>query len=197
MTATVRYAETGFLVPCPDNWHTLHQQVHDVMFDGANSHEGRTFLYSVLDSPRLGGQGLVTVRVFGDVSPSVPLDSTSRTFTSGESLTLCLDLSLQKSNGRTRDNKPIPQKSLLSQPWDIDDWVRRKLFAAGFKTDSVTWDSPKKRQVKKGSTVFFIPSARFHVQGHIIDAAVFAEAWLHGIGRNKGYGHGMIEIVGA
>ena len=197
MTQTVEYAETGFLIDSARNSHTLHQRIHDLLFEGKNSPDGRTFLYSVVEAPELDGKCLVNVRTYGQVSPNIPLEAKESAFSKGQALELNVDISLQRSTARGKDGKKVPQASMHVRPYEMEDWMREKMRAIGFDADRITWGPVRRRQVSKPSAKFFIPCAVFRVTGTVNDPERFAQAWLYGVGRNKGYGLGLLEEVAA
>lgn len=193
MSKTLNYMETGFMVETPRNWHTLHQKVHDILFQGANSEDGRTFVYSVMDDPALGGQCLVSVRANGAVNPELPLEQTQRTFKSGEQMTLSVDISLQRSKMRPRNGETVANQPSVVAPHELEEWITAKMLRVGFACETARWGKVVRRDVAKRGARFFIPTLLFNLKGTISDVEAFSSAWLSGVGRNKGYGLGMLE----
>lgn len=194
--------ELSFLVPkanIVDNWQNMHALVTNVVTDGQHSDEKPKVTFYTIDNPNMN-QYMVTVRTAQCLPMcKAPINEREIPVWNGLVLRLRVEISLQRDS--TNYDKAIGKASRKRLPqsvvpvYELEHWVKDKMSRTGFFVEKVTITNTSRRYVARKGSEFFIPSAVFILDGSVSDEEKFSRALLSGIGRNKGYGYGCIEVV--
>lgn len=198
----LRFKEIGLLVPkasIGENWQNMHALVSNVVTNGKHAEVKPKILYYMVDNPAMTDYW-VTIRSAEELTLcDAPINEKSLPLVSGKEMILRLEISLQRDS--TFYNKEIGKESRKRVPqavvpvYELESWIKQKMSRAGFSVSIVNILGTNKRYVQRKGTEFFIPSALFTLTGNIIDADKFNAAFINGIGRNKGYGYGCLEVI--
>ncbi len=198
----LRCKELCFLVPkanIGDNRQNMHALVTDVVTNGKHTEDKPKITYYAIDAPSMN-EYMVTIRSEHDLPMcSAPISDRVIPVNAGSCMTLRLEISLQRDSSSY--DKEIGKASRKREPqsvvpvYELESWIKGKMERAGFAVEQVKINSTSRRYVARKGAEFFIPSAVFILTGAIADSDKFSLAVLGGIGRNKGYGYGCIELV--
>lgn len=190
---TIRYQETAFTMPWHENRQHIHDQVYQIVLDGKNIQDDqktRLFIYDAVPLDAENEIGLVTARAsqFRD-----HIESEDRTLTvrPGDQVTLNLTVS---ANRRRKINGRDQVKRIADEA--IPEWITALLANnAGVCVSTVRVLNRQDYKVDKPKAIFLVPAAQIKVDVTIENTALFAKAFLGGIGRQKGYGVGVMEVA--
>jgi hypothetical protein len=190
---TIRYQETAFTMPWHENRQHIHDQVYQIVLDGKNIQDDqktRLFIYDAVPLDAENEIGLVTARAsqFRD-----HIESEARTLTvrPGDQMTLKVTVS---ANRRSKVNNVEQVHRIADEA--IPEWITSLLTKnAGVCVSNVRLLNRRDYKVHKPKAVFLVPTAQIQANVTIEDAARFAKAFLGGIGRQKGYGVGIMEVA--
>ncbi|KXS55438.1 MAG: hypothetical protein AWU57_217 [Marinobacter sp. T13-3] len=190
---TIRYEETAFTLPWSHNRQDIHDQVYQVVLDGKNvpqHQKTRLFLYDAMPLDADAELGLVTARApaFG---PHIESASNKLTVRPGDTLTLNLTVSATR---KVRVDNGKREQIVIDD--DVPEWIGHLLARhAGVTVDDAVLVSRQNYTVRKPKMAFRVPVVKVRAVATVQDAPAFAKAFLNGVGRQKGYGTGLIEVV--
>lgn len=195
---TIHYQQACFTLPWESNHQAVHDRVYQIVLDGQHVPDRtptRHFIFSALPLGQSSGTGLITARAtqFGD---HIPAETKTLTVQAGQTVTLKVMLSALR---RHRITQADQSKSLIQTPVsnaELDEWVRQTLARnAAVSAETITVLDRHEWIVRKPRQAFTVPATHVQVTGIITDAETFTRAFLEGVGRQKGYGVGMLEVI--
>jgi len=190
---TIHYDECAFTFPWNDNRQNIHRTVYDTILDGKDITEDRktrVFLYDAIALDAHAELGLVTVR--GARLPEhLKAASNSLTIKPGDELEISATLSASRK--RFMDQRNYTQRVTDE---DVPEWAKAMLERnASVSASDITLISRNDYRVKKPTISFIVPLVKIRATVIVEDSAAFALIFLNGLGAQKGYGAGMIEVI--
>lgn len=193
---TVRYQETAFTFPWSDNRQAIHDHVYQVLLNGEhvpNDQKTRLFLYDAAPLDPDGELGLVTARSMA-FRPGIPGDEKTLVVQAGKALTIDLTVSGSRQTRREHNGREIRGYARVPDN-ELNDWLTAMLSRNGMTASSFKVRDRSEYEVRKAKTAFGVSSVKVRAEVVVDDAVQFTKAFLNGIGRQKGYGFGLMEVV--
>lgn len=193
----MRFQETAFTMPWDANRQAIHNHVYEVLLEGQhvpNDRKTRSFVYSAEPMGAESGIGLISARapVFGR---GIQAQDHELTICQGETLALRITLSANRQH-RTKINGREATAMRRVQDDELHGWLTDQILPRnGIIPSEITAIKRHEHKVFKPNMSFGMASVVFQARAQIIDSQLFAKAFLSGIGRQKGYGFGLIEVV--
>ena len=193
---TINYCECAFTLPWSDNRQEVHDEVYHTILEGKHvpSHQKtRAFVY---DITRMGESALATVRAPA-FSGEIPSEPGSFTVKENETLTIRARVSAarRQSHESAAGKRTIIHKAITAE--DIPEWAEALLSRHGMTTKSIRCLNLQNHKVIKGKQSFMVNEVSIEAVVTVSAADQFANAFLAGVGRHKGYGLGKIEVISA
>lgn len=192
MHLTINYRQTAFTLPWRENTQELHEQIYDTLLQGQHvpGENKRTFLFDVAGAVQGKSYLLATARSteFEDSIPSV-----HKQLVVEPGMELKVRIRVAAVYKRYREGKNNRYEAVPSA--EIADWFASLLSRHGMKVTHSDLLSYSILPVRKAKQAFDIPAARLEASVTVENVELFTNAFLNGVGRNKGYGLGMIELV--
>ena len=193
---TINYQETAFTLPWNRNHQRIHDQVYQVLLAGTHidsDSKTRTFVYDAVPLDQEESIGLVTAR---SSSFLAHVDAENKQFVVRDGDKFSIRLSLAASLHNTYK---IDEKEMRSYRRVLDDelqqWATTLLQRHGMSSVELDVMGRSEYSVNKPRVSFRVPKVRVEATVVVDDAAAFAKAFLSGVGRQKGYGLGLVELV--
>ncbi len=191
------YQESHFLMPNTgqhnaNNWH---KAIMDVLTNGHHI-ESLQYLFKTDISPRMPESSLVRVRGLSLPEHCQPVEK-KQNFTKGVQAAFRLRLCTTRRKKTTVNGKEKTIETFVSEKNDaFHGFLSQKLSSNGFALDSITeiQDTVVER-VKREGRQFFSPRCDVTFLATITDEEAAAIAYVKGIGRNKVFGAGMMEVL--
>ena len=191
MTAlTIQSEECAFTLPIDSmGWRQIHKNVHELI----NSHAhpaARDWVFSVTPMPPDNRLAIVTARgpeLAGHLEKQPAKLNVNVADQLRVECTLACSRRHRNDNGRDVE-RPVPAT-------DVAEFAAEVLGRNGMSAEGVELKGYQKRWIDHPRGEFFIIEGRVVADVQITDTAAFAKAYLHGVGRKKTYGFGMIEVI--
>lgn len=190
MPITLSFQEAGLLLSDDGNRHTLHKNVYAAISKERGITADRDFIFSVRPLGYTTEKVLVKLRSV-QLPASIPSSTSKMVFSVGDPHTLKVELEPLHRVGTPTNGK----KEQFRKPDDLGVWVTELMARHGFK---VTFSNVQKSSinvVSKSNRFFILNSKTFTLNVVIEDPVKAALAWVNGVGRKKGYGFGLLEVV--
>lgn len=186
---TVNYREAAMTVPVSLNRQITHGRVYTAMSDARGARGARDYIYSCTEHSALNGQSLVTIRS-ENLPAGIPATDHTMIFAVGQTMTCVADLVVTAQVPGQR------YKYRVRRADELRGWAEELFHRHGFTVRNAQWGSLRSHIVKKGGFEFSVPSIYFKLNLEVTDPEKASRAWLSGVGRKKGYGFGMLEVLG-
>lgn len=196
----LRYQECAFSIPYERNneRNKLHKIVTSLLYETCNL-SNRQFIFNiklnefVSISMQECKEYIVNVRA-KKLDKSLHPWNKSISFERNMKMQLMVQLPCYK---RVRGK----EKYLEEYLWE--DWFKQYIERQGFHKISIISSNRKNelifnhklRNGSQGQHTFLIPAATFIFNASVFDEDKASSAWLNGIGRSKGFGFGLLEIL--
>ncbi len=193
---TINYVETAFTGRWDENRQVVHDQVYQTLLEGRHIPKGETvrpFVYDITLLDRASGLALVTARA-QSFSDGIESEAGKLTVSAGDAITVRVRVSACRHGMMDVGDRTKTTYSYVT-PENIEDWGVALFSRHGLSVSSLRLLDYQRRFVFKTKNRFGINEAYLEVAGVIESPADFARAFLTGIGRNKGYGLGLMEVV--
>lgn len=191
---TIHYEECAFTFPWSENRQDIHKQVYHTVLDGKNISDDkktRAFLYDAIALDAEGELGIATVR-----GSSLPehLETASATLTVKTGQTLNVMVTVSASRKRRNDLQKFTERITDE---GVPEWAQGLLERnAGVSASDITLINRHDYRVRKAGSYFIVPAVKIKATVTVKDSTAFARSFLNGLGAQKGYGVGLIEIEG-
>lgn len=192
---TLDYQVSHLALPATEDRYALHQKIAQLVFDGADVPSGdyrRNFLYSVKAHPALPGMDFITLRGT-HLGPHTNPSPEQQTLAAGQSLRLAVQLPIYRKSKIRSDGARQPALRVPTNHYH--SWLATKLENAGFTLAEAQWGDPRFHNIDKPSERFVLPSLAYIARVTVKDPVLAAGAFLQGIGRNKAFGFGLLEVI--
>ena len=186
---TITAEECAFTMPVVNgDWRKIHKDVHEVI--NGPTPADRSWIFSVTPMPPDDRVAIVTARapVLGDHLEKTP---SKLSVHAGDRLRLECPLACSrrhKGENGCDVERPVPAL-------EVPEFAASVLGRFGMSPESVDVQSYQRRFVRKPAKDFFVVQAGIIANVTITDPALFAQAYLYGVGRKKTYGFGMLEVI--
>jgi hypothetical protein len=194
---TIAYQETAFTIQWDENPQAIHDQVYQVMLDGEHIPDGeltRPFVYDVTLLDQASRLALVTARGMA-LRPTVHPEPGKLTVRDGDTLRVRVRLSAQKRRTETTSKGRGKKLHVRVEAHDVEPWAIELFQRNGMLAETIKLLDYRKHEVHKSQQVFPLCQANVEAEVTVTSAVDFTKAFLTGIGRQKGYGLGMLEVI--
>jgi hypothetical protein len=185
---TISYKEMGVVLSSDENRQTLHKEIYDVISKGEDMASGRNVVFNVCDHPSLNSKFFCIIRGQSFIE-GLSCREMTKTFTKGENCNFILDLVITNSKGTRIKSGPEIQHKIQKTFSRHGIKVNEYSFPEGIQIVHVKKTGRDNLNTQK----FHLPYISLSISGVIEEPDRIAEAWLKGVGRNKGYGFGMLR----
>lgn len=193
---TIHYQETGFTIAWHQDRQVLHDRVYQILLNGRNvpqDEKTRSFVFDPMVLDAENRLGLVIARATEFHEP-IQADNKTLVVRTGQQHTIKLSLSANRRRTQTVGDRKIQRYEAVAQD-DLIPWATELLQRHGMQVVALDCQSLTSTPVHKAQGAFGIASARIQAHITVTDTTAFARAFLHGIGRQKGYGFGLMEVL--
>ena len=190
-TEFMEYYMSAIDLPIPaKNAYAIHQMLGSLMRSHGRDLDEQKIIYWVVEKNMENSNLLIrSANPTGFSSEK----SESITVSDGDRLVLCMPICLSRT--ATDDNGE--RKIIIPKTDDeLVEFVTQKFLLYGFECSHPPQITKfEKKSVDKKNSSFYIPTAQLVVKGHVVDAKLFVDGYLKGIGSRKGFGLGMPVII--